>query len=123
MINHMDIDVDLPSINQLPANDLLDSIYDAIADQTQCSPDGISKLRAISALSRDIVSSVSTAERSFETFLAGTRQIVAGTCVGLGRSSLGLTSTAFDLVVIDEAARCTASELAVPMQAGRWCVL
>jgi serine/threonine protein kinase len=123
MINHMDIDVELPSINQLPANDLLDSIYDAIADQTQCSPDGISKLRAISALSRDIVSSVSTAERSFETFLAGTRQIVAGTCVGLGRSSLGLTSTAFDLVVIDEAARCTASELAVPMQAGRWCVL
>ncbi|MCH1920373.1 AAA domain-containing protein [Shewanella sp. A3A] len=123
MVNDMDVDVDLPSINQLPTSYLLDSIYSAIADKTFCSPDGIAKLRAVAVLARDIVSSVSTSERSFETFLAGTRQIVAGTCVGLGRSSLGLTSTAFDLVVIDEAARCTASELAVPMQAGRWCVL
>ena len=48
---------------------------------------------------------------------------MAGTCVGLGRATLGLTATAFDLVVIDEAARCLASELAVPMQAGRWIVL
>lgn len=31
--------------------------------------------------------------------------------------------TPFDLVIVDEAARCTASELAVPMQAGRWIVL
>lgn len=123
MITGMDIDVDLPPISHLPSSYLLDSIYSAIADQTDCSPDGIAKLRAVALLTRDIVSSVSTSERSFETFLAGTRQIVAGTCVGLGRSSLGLTSTAFDLVVIDEAARCTASELSVPMQAGRWCVL
>ncbi|MGQ7814548.1 AAA domain-containing protein [Metapseudomonas furukawaii] len=123
MITDMDIDVDLPPISHLPSSYLLDSIYSAIADQTDCSPDGIAKLRAVAVLTRDIVSSVSTSERSFETFLAGTRQIVAGTCVGLGRSSLGLTSTAFDLVVIDEAARCTASELSVPMQAGRWCVL
>jgi superfamily I DNA and/or RNA helicase len=48
---------------------------------------------------------------------------VAGTCVGLGRPSLGLTSTLFDLVVVDEAARCTASELSVPLQAGRWIIL
>ncbi|EKP0314983.1 AAA domain-containing protein [Aeromonas hydrophila] len=123
MINSMDIDVDLPPIEHLPTPDLLDEIYSAVADKTNCSPEGISKLRAVAVLTRDIVSSVSTSERSFETFLAGTRQIVAGTCVGLGRSSLGLTSTAFDLVVIDEAARCTASELSVPMQAGRWCVL
>ncbi|ELI8277568.1 TPA: AAA domain-containing protein [Yersinia enterocolitica] len=123
MITDLDIDIDLPPVSHLPVTDLLDSIYSAIADQTGCSPDGIAKLRAVAVLTRDIVSSVSTSERSFETFLAGTRQIVVGTCVGLGRSSLGLTSTAFDLVVIDEAARCTASELSVPMQAGRWCVL
>jgi superfamily I DNA and/or RNA helicase len=36
---------------------------------------------------------------------------------------LGLTSTPFDLVVVDEAARCTASELSVPLQAGRWVIL
>ena len=85
--------------------------------------DRVARLRAVAQVGRDFVASVSTAQRGFETFLAGTRQIVAGTCVGLGRSSLGLTMTPFDLVIVDEAARCTASELAVPMQAGRWIVL
>lgn len=83
----------------------------------------VEKLREATQLGDDIVSSVSTWQRTFETFLAGTRQVVAGTCVGLGRSALGLTKTMFDLVVIDEAARCTASELAVAIQSGKWIVL
>lgn len=87
------------------------------------SPDKIARYQSVAAIARDFIGSVSTEHRSFETFLAGTRQIVAGTCVGLGRSSLGLTSTPFDLVIVDEAARCTASELAVPIQAGSWIVL
>ncbi|MBP7818062.1 MAG: NERD domain-containing protein [Phenylobacterium sp.] len=87
------------------------------------APERMGKLRALVQVARDFVGSVSTQQRGFEAFLAGTRQIVAGTCVGLGRASLGLTATPFDLVIIDEAARCTASELAVPMQAGRWVVL
>lgn len=123
MINGLEIDIELPDISMVPDEYLMDNIYDVIAQNHHCAPDLIAKLRAVSRLTRDIIGSVSTADRSFETFLAGTRQIVAGTCVGLGRSSLGLTSTAFDLVIIDEAARCSASELAVPMQAGRWIVL
>ncbi len=83
----------------------------------------IERLRHVAELGRDIVGTVSTWQRSYETFLAGTRQVVSGTCVGLGRSSLGLTKTAFDLVVVDEAARCTPSELAVPIQSGKWIVL
>ncbi|WP_165420892.1 AAA domain-containing protein [Rhizobium leguminosarum] len=87
------------------------------------SADKIKKLQAVAGIGRDFVSSASRYLRSFEPFLAGTRQIVAGTCVGLGRTSLGLTNTSFDLVIIDEAARCTASELLVPLQAARWAVL
>jgi hypothetical protein len=83
----------------------------------------VERLRHIAELGRDIVGTVSTWQRSYETFLAGTRQVVSGTCVGLGRASLGLTKTAFDLVIVDEAARCTPSELAVPIQAGKWVVL
>ncbi len=85
--------------------------------------DRSTRLMDAAKVGRDFAGSVSRAQRSFESFLAGTRQIVAGTCVGLGRASLGLTSTAFDLVIVDEAARCTASELLVPLQAGRWVVL
>lgn len=85
--------------------------------------DLLTRFAAISGLAKDFIGSVSTRERSFESFLAGTRQIVAGTCVGLGRSSLGLTKTPFDLVIVDEAARCTSSELAVPIQSARWIIL
>ena len=77
----------------------------------------------VAELARDFIGSASSRERNLETFLAGTRSIVAGTCVGLGRASLGLTSTPFDLVIIDEAARCTPGELAVPLQSARWAVL
>lgn len=85
--------------------------------------DRVDRLRDAALIGRDFASSVSRMQRSFESFLAGTRQIVVGTCVGLGRTSLGLTNTAFDLVIVDEAARCTASELLVPLQAARWTVL
>lgn len=121
-IDH-ELGLDLPKASELPLPQLLDDAFKIAALRSKCSLDLMDRFRSVARLSRDIIGSVSTAERSFETFLAGTRQIVAGTCVGLGRSSLGLTSTVFDLVVIDEAARSTASELAVPMQAGSWVVL
>jgi len=87
------------------------------------TPERIARLRSAIRIGADFVTSTSNHFRSFEPFLAATRQIVMGTCVGLGRTSLGLIGTAFDLVIVDEAARCTASELLVPLQAARWAVL
>ena len=105
----------------------VDDTVAALVDRRRAEPGvtaaNAARLRSVARLARDFVTSASTAQRSFEPFLAGTRQIVAGTCVGLGRPSLGLTSTPFDLVIVDEAARCTASELSVPLQAGRWIIL
>jgi serine/threonine protein kinase len=123
LVSNADLRFEVPKREEFPQEDLVADFFDSIADQHECSREMIAKFRAVARLTRDIIGSVSTVDRSFETFLAGTRHIVAGTCVGLGRSSLGLTSTIFDLVVIDEAARATASELAVPMQAGSWIVL
>lgn len=102
---------------------IIDACVKAEPSDSRPSADKVSRFQAIAALARDFIGTVSTEQRSLETFLAGTRQIVAGTCVGLGRSALGLTATPFDLVIVDEAARCTASELAVPIQAGTWVVL
>ncbi|ESX57009.1 AAA domain-containing protein [Mesorhizobium sp. C416B] len=102
---------------------IVDACLQAMPQGERPSADRVARFQAVAGLARDFVGTVSTEQRSLETFLAGTRQIVAGTCVGLGRSALGLTSTPFDLVIVDEAARCTASELAVPIQAGAWIVL
>jgi serine/threonine protein kinase len=100
-----------------------ESVIEGIVRRYNLNRDRVRRFLSVARMAKDWIGSVSTRQRSFETFLAGTRSIVAGTCVGLGRASLGLTQTRFDLVVIDEAARCTASELAVPMQAGRWVIL
>ena len=87
------------------------------------SAEQVRRMKGIANLTRDWMGQVGSRRRSFEEFLANTRHIVAGTCVGLGRSSLGLSSAQFDLVIIDEAARCTPSELCVPIQAGKWILL
>jgi len=57
--------------------------------------------------------------RSLEELLARSRNLICGTCVGIGRPGIQLERNAFDLVIIDEAARCTPSELAVGMQSAR----
>ncbi|MDH8458102.1 AAA domain-containing protein, partial [Klebsiella pneumoniae] len=52
-------------------------------------------------------------------FAARTRQLVVGTLVGIGHGGYQLDKNAFDLVVIDEAARATFSELAIAMQSAK----
>lgn len=116
-----DIDCNIVDVEASEIEGMITSLYFSTLPSEKAHR--VERLRHIAELGRDIVGTVSTSQRSYETFLAGTRQIVSGTCVGLGRSSLGLTKTAFDLVIVDEAARCTPSELAVPIQAGKWVVL
>lgn len=121
MLKAREVEVDLTEIDlESLESDLADAYLSKLPSTKSAY---IEKLRQVIELGRDFTGSVSTRQRSFETFLAGTRQVVAGTCVGLGRGSLGLTKTTFDLVVVDEAARCTPSELAVPIQSGKWIVL
>ncbi|MGA1861048.1 AAA domain-containing protein [Azospirillum sp. 11R-A] len=90
--------------------------------QMPIMPDQLRRLVSAVDLMDDWIGHVGSRHRNFEEFLVGTRQIVCGTCVGLGSLSLGLKSN-FDLVIIDEAARCTAGELAVPMQSGKRVIL
>lgn len=103
-------------------HEVREKVIDAFSTRLAVSGGDIARLFG-AGLGSDFMGSVSRSGRSFEPFLAGTRHIVVGTCVGLGRTSLGLTSTPFDLVIVDEAARCTSSELLVPLQAARWAVL
>lgn len=53
---------------------------------------------------------------SYEEFLARSRTLVCGTCVGMGLGHLGLSQIQYDWVIIDEAARSISSELAIAMQ-------
>jgi serine/threonine protein kinase len=83
------------------------------------SPDAVAKLRRLEVISQEWIDRLATLRGNFEEFLAKTRNLVCGTCVGLGRAEFGIVTNKYDWVIIDEAARATPGELAVAMQTGR----
>lgn len=83
------------------------------------SDQGRRRLGMVLELAKEWLNVLKVGRNRFEHFLARTRSIVCGTCVGLGRREYAIGDTVFDWVIIDEAARCDPGELAVAMQAGR----
>ncbi|GLS38257.1 hypothetical protein GCM10010869_38510 [Mesorhizobium tianshanense] len=78
--------------------------------------EAVRRLRAVHVTARQWTNTLRTRSRTLEEFFAGSRRLVCGTCVGIGNPKLRLTEKTYDLVVIDESARATSSELAVAMQ-------
>ena len=60
--------------------------------------------------------------RQFEEVVLRSASVVAGTCVGLGGSE-AFTKTKFDLCIIDEASKATATEALVPMVRSHRCLV
>lgn len=83
------------------------------------SADAVSKLDQVMEMAQEWVDRLGTLRGNFEEFLAKTRSLVCGTCVGLGRSQFGVARNRYDWVIVDEAARATPGELAVAIQSGR----
>lgn len=83
------------------------------------SPADVTRVRQIIALAREWSATLASSHRNFEEFLAKTREIVTATCVGVGQTRIRIDAKAYDWVIVDEAARCTPGELAVPIQVGR----
>jgi hypothetical protein len=90
-----------------------------LARHPNASPADVTAALRILQLGDEWVNTLRSGHRNFDEFLAKTRTVVAGTCVGLGQTRVRLEATSFDWVIVDEAARCTSSELAVPLQLGR----
>ena len=83
------------------------------------SLDAVARLDQVIAMAQEWVDRLGTLRGNFEEFLAKTRTLVCGTCVGLGRSQFGVANNRYDWVIVDEAARATPGELAVAIQSGR----
>jgi hypothetical protein len=101
-------------------NTELDAAFETLlSHHPDASPADVIMARQLIALSRDWSTSLATPYRNFEEFLAKTRTIVTATCVGVGQTKIRVEKNTFDWVIVDEAARCTPGELAVPIQLGR----
>lgn len=76
-------------------------------------------VKRLTALSKDMLKVMNSGNANLDEFFARSRQLVAGTCVGIGNWHIDIASNQYDWVIIDEAARSIASELAIAMQAGK----
>lgn len=82
-------------------------------------PNEAKMVRALARISRDIQDALSAERVNIDEFYARSRQLVTGTCVGIGQGHIGIHDNIYDFVIIDEAARSIASELAIAMQSAK----
>jgi serine/threonine protein kinase len=82
-------------------------------------PNEARRALALARISRDIQDALSGERVNFDEFYARSRQLVTGTCVGIGQGHIGIHDNIYDFVIIDEAARSIASELAIAMQSAK----
>ena len=82
-------------------------------------PDEARRVKALAKISRDMQDALAGERINIDEFYARSRQLVAGTCVGIGQGHIGIQENIYDWVIIDEAARSIASELAIAMQSAR----
>ncbi|MHB1112004.1 MAG: AAA domain-containing protein [Acidovorax defluvii] len=90
-----------------------------ICSEYAVRPNEAKRVRALARISRDIQDALSGERVNCDEFYARSRQLVAGTCVGIGQGHIGIHDNIYDFVIIDEAARSIASELAIAMQSAK----
>jgi Superfamily I DNA and RNA helicases and helicase subunits len=111
---------ELPSLSDTPIKNIRSTLLDYLAEHFDIySQSLIFKVSNLIETSNEWLSVMASGKAQFQNFLAKTRTLVCGTCVGIGRFHYGIQENIYDLVVIDEAARSPASELAIAMQVGK----
>ena len=82
-------------------------------------PNETRRVRALARISRDMQDALSSDRVNCDEFYARSRQLVTGTCVGIGQGHIGIHDNIYDFVIIDEAARSISSEIAIAMQSAK----
>lgn len=82
-------------------------------------PNEARRVRALARISRDMQDALSAERVNCDEFYARSRQLVVGTCVGIGQGHIGIHGNIYDFVIIDEAARSISSELAIALQSAK----
>lgn len=100
-------------------NDAKNNLISNLCAEYGVRPDEERRVRALAKISRDMQDALSGERVNLDEFYARSRQLVAGTCVGIGQGHIGIQDNVYDWVIIDEAARSIASELAIAMQSAK----
>ncbi|SGZ02079.1 AAA domain-containing protein [Moritella viscosa] len=96
-----------------------DSLIKNLNNEYAIEPHIASSVKRLIDMSKDMLKVMNSGNANLDEFLARSRQLVAGTCVGIGNWHIDIASNQYDWIIIDEAARSIASELAIAMQVGK----
>lgn len=111
---------DIPATGGEDLEALLSSRLEALAhEHGSPSPAKCARLAQIARLSTEFSQVLRSPRSNYTAFLARCSNIVAGTCVGVGKQALGIMDVPYDWVIVDEAARASPMELVVAIQAGK----
>jgi serine/threonine protein kinase len=96
-----------------------DSLINNLNHEYAIEPHIAGSVKRLIDMSKDMLRVMNSGTANLDEFLARSRQLVAGTCVGIGNWHIDIASNQYDWIIIDEAARSIASELAIAMQVGK----
>lgn len=105
--------------NTARISDAKDKVIATLCSEYGVRPDEARRVRALAKVSKDMQNALSGERVNYDEFFARSRQLVTGTCVGIGQGHIGIPDNIYDWVIIDEAARSIASELAITMQSAK----
>lgn len=114
LAENYEINFSFESLEQLKQN-----LLKEIEQKYAIGPHEAKKANALIKISIDMLDVLETERVNYDEFFARSRQLVTGTCVGIGQWHIGIAENQYDWVIIDEAARSIASELAIAMQSGK----
>ncbi|MCL1078425.1 nuclease [Parashewanella spongiae] len=100
-------------------NELSSKLWARLEKSYSIKPQELQRAKALCKISRDLIDVLENERVNYDEFFARSRQLITGTCVGIGQRHIGISENQYDWVIIDEAARSIASELAIAMQAGK----
>ncbi len=107
------------SPEELPFDKMLGHAFRRVSCEYGIAPHEEQRVQALLKIGQDFKEKLATERVNFDEFLGRSRTLVCGTCVGVGQQHIGIKDNQYDWVIIDEAARSSASELAVAMQSGK----
>lgn len=108
----------LNDVSSMEIEQILPTLVNQIDILHKIQPNESYQAEKIINLTRDMLEALSNERTNYDEFLARSRQLVVGTCVGIGQKHIGIADNTYDWVIVDEAARSISSELAIAMQSG-----
>jgi len=109
-------------IHLTPEDDLSgvkDKVMNNLNYKYSINPHEFIKAQALANISRSMLAVLETDRVNYDEFFARSKQLITGTCVGIGRYNINIKDNQYDWVIIDEASRANAGELAIAMQSGK----